>query len=147
MKIRYVERRDLDSIIELCKAHTEYEKAEYQEEGKKELLAKFFFGPHSEIKCIVVEIGEEIVGYATFFKQFSTWDATYYLYMGCLFLYEKARGKGIGRQIMDFIKAYAWSVDCSMIQWQTPVFNQRAINFYQKLDAESITKERFTWKI
>ncbi len=71
----------------------------------------------------------------------------YYLYLDCLYLSEKTRGKGIGAQIMNKIKVYAKSINCSEIQWQTPDFNKEAIDFYKKLGADSKTKERFNWKI
>jgi L-amino acid N-acyltransferase YncA len=46
--------------------------------------------------CLVVEWNHKLAGYASYTKQFSTWDAFYYIYMDCLFLTEKSRGFGIG---------------------------------------------------
>jgi len=147
MKIRFAEKKDLSSIIELCKAHAFYEKSNFNENNKKEQLSNHLFESESNLKCLVVESGIEIVGYATFFKQFSTWDAGYYIYLDCLFLKEKARGNGIGQQIMEVVKKYSKAADCSIIQWQTPDFNTKAIKFYSRLGAERKAKERFFWKI
>lgn len=147
MEIRFTKEEDLKSIIELFKAHTSYEKITFIEGNKVELLRKQLFNSKEGLKCIVVESVGEIVGYATFIKQFSTWDVDYYIYLDCLFLKESVRGKGIGKDVLEIIKKYAKSVNCSVIQWQTPIFNKRAIQFYSALGAESKSKERFTWKV
>ncbi|MGG1924374.1 GNAT family N-acetyltransferase [Chryseobacterium cucumeris] len=147
MKIRFAEEKDISSIIELCKAHAHYERNFFKEENKKEQLAKHLLDPDSHIKCLVAESDTEITGYATFFKQFSTWDAGYYMYVDCLFLKENARGNGTGKQIMELIKIHSKEEGCSMIQWQTPDFNTRAIKFYTLLGAERKNKKRFFWKV
>ncbi|WP_148639138.1 GNAT family N-acetyltransferase [Aquimarina longa] len=95
----------------------------------------------------MIEESKEIIGYTTFMKQFSTWDANFYIYLDCLFIKEKARGKGLGMFIMERVKEYAKSKNCKIIQWQTPDFNQKTINFYQKLGAVSKSKERFFWNV
>jgi len=56
---------------------------------------------------LVVEQESLIVGYATFMKQFSTWDTDFYIYLDCLFLKENTRGNGLGGLIMEKIKEYA----------------------------------------
>jgi len=147
MKIRFAEEKDLTSIIELCKAHAQYERSSFKEENKKELLSKYILNPDSNIKCLIAESDTEIIGYATFFKQFSTWDVGYYIYVDCLFLKDSARGKGTGKQIMELIRVFSKEEGCSVIQWQTPNFNTRAIKFYSQLGAERKSKERFFWKV
>lgn len=147
MKIRFAEEKDLTSIIELCKAHAQYERSSFKEENKKELLSKHILNPDSNIKCLIAKSDTEIIGYATFFKQFSTWDVGYYIYVDCLFLKDSARGKGTGKQIMELIRVFSKEEGCSVIQWQTPNFNTRAIKFYSQLGAERKSKERFFWKV
>jgi GNAT superfamily N-acetyltransferase len=146
MTIRIVEKKDFEAIKKLVKAHAKFEKASALSDNNLDKLSNYIFST-DVVKCLVVELNNEIVGYATFMKQFSTWDANYYIYLDCLYLSEKTRGKGIGTQIMDKIRVYAKSINCSEIQWQTPDFNKEAINFYKKLGADSKTKERFNWRI
>lgn len=133
--------------MSLCQAHARYEQADFGASPKLGLLGQYLFAPDAPLTCLLVESEGEVWGYATLMKQFSTWDATFYIYLDCLFLREGLRGKGLGKQLMNIIKKYAQSLGCSQVQWQTPVFNERAIQFYQKLGAESKTKERYTWEI
>ncbi len=147
MGIRFAEKKDISQIIDLCEEHAKYEQAYYKRKNKSELLSKFLFGQNPCLKCLVVEQKKMIIGYATFMKQFSTWDAVFYIYLDCLYLKENARGNGLGRIIMGKIKEYAKSQKCSIIQWQTPNFNKKAIDFYRKIGGVPKSKERFYLKI
>ena len=145
MKIRHAQKGDIEQIIELCEAHAKYEKATYDKRGKASLLSDYLFNQNDVLDCLVVVENSEIVGYATFMKQFSTWNTGYYLYLDCLFLKASIRGKGIGEKMMTKIYEIAIQKKCSWIEWQTPDFNDGAINFYNKIGASSKSKERFYW--
>lgn len=145
MVIRNVTKGDVPTIVDLCRAHAAYERADFDDKNKKAMLSKHLFHPDDTVKCIVVEFENEIAGYATYMKQFSTWDAEFYIYLDCLYLKEEYRGQGIGKQLMERIKQDAKVLNCKMIQWQTPDFNVKAIKFYQNLGAKSKSKERFFW--
>ena len=147
MEIRFAEKHDVRKIVKLCELHAIYEKEAFDATKKEESLLKHLFDSSNNIKCLVVENGNQIVGYATFMKQFSTWDANFYIYLDCLYFIESLRGKGMGTEVMNKIKEYAKSENCQITQWQTPSFNDKAITFYRKLGAQSKTKERFYWNI
>ena len=141
--IRFIKPRDLDGLVVLCQEHAEYEKSDYVSLGKKESLSKHLFAKDPTLYCLVLELDSQLIGYATFMKQFSTWDSAFYLYMDCLFLNELSRGLGLGELIMNRIKTEAVNLGCDLIQWQTPDFNTGAIRFYNRIGATSKTKERF----
>ena len=145
--IRYLQQKDLFELVDLCAQHAAYEKATYEPEGKAEALGKHLLSETSPASVLVVEETGKIIGYASYMKQFSTWDAAYYLHMDCLFLTKASRGKGIGQQLMETLKKEAKAMGCEMIQWQTPQFNERAIKFYDRLGAISKSKERYFWTV
>jgi len=147
MEIRFAQKKDINSIITLCELHAIYEKSTFNKTNKVSLLKKYLFDETNTLECLVVEKDQKIIGYATFMKQFSTWDASFYLYLDCLFFLDTARGKGLGTLLMNEIKKYAKRENCSHIQWQTPNFNTKAIHFYKKIGATSKPKERFFWKV
>lgn len=147
MKIRFAKKHDVNQLVKLCELHAYFENAAFDTFNKEESLLKYLFDYNNSIKCLVVENDNRIVGYATFMKQFSTWDASFYVYLDCLFFKEEVRGKGLGTKLMNKIKIYAKSENCKNIQWQTPDFNEKAITFYRKFGAESKTKERFNWSV
>ena len=147
MNIRFAKKKDLPQIVDLCKQHAEYEHAEYNKKDKEKLLYESVFGEFPAFKCLVVVRKNIIVGYATYMKQFSTWEASSYIYLDCLFLIEETRGQGLGTILMEKIKECAKIENCNRIQWQTPDFNKKAIRFYQKIGGISKTKERFCMNI
>lgn len=106
-KIRPAEPSDLNNIVELCTLHSIHEIAEYHSTGKAKKLGQYLFSKSPKIYCLVVEHDANLIGYATYMLQFSTWDARFYIYMDCLFLTEESRGLGIGEMLMDKIKIKA----------------------------------------
>ncbi|MFK7953829.1 MAG: N-acetyltransferase family protein [Ekhidna sp.] len=141
--IRFAKQSDLEDIVMLCEQHAHFEESDYDSSNKSENLDRHLFGKNPSLFCLVVQQEESIIGYATYMKQFSTWDAEFYIYMDCLFLNDESRGIGIGEELINRIKQEAQKFDCNHIQWQTPDFNTRAIKFYKRIGAVSKTKERF----
>ena len=147
LTIRSAVPEDLDELIRLCAEHAQFEHAEYDPSNKKALLSRSLFQDEDIVQCLIAEQGNRIIGYATFMKQFSTWDAGYYIYLDCLYFKEDARGHGAGREMMKRVKDYAVSQRCTLIQWQTPSSNAGAIAFYNKIGATSKGKKRFFWDV
>jgi ribosomal protein S18 acetylase RimI-like enzyme len=142
-RIRDAQPNDIAEIIRLCAEHAEFEQAQYSTEGKAEKLAAHLFSDAPDLFCLLVEsVDGEVLGYATFMREFSTWDAEFYLHMDCLYLRPHARNRGIGEALMRAIAAQAKQLHCSQMQWQTPAFNQRALQFYERLGAGAKEKIR-----
>lgn len=143
-QIRSAEKNDLEQIIVLCQAHARYEQANYNPINKKEQLARMLFCENPQLFCLVVSVENKLIGYTSFSKECSTWNAAYYVHMDCLYLDENYRGFGIGEALIHKIIQFAKSIEAHHIEWQTPVFNTRAIKFYNRIGASSKEKLRFT---
>ncbi len=141
--IRFATPADLSGMLNLIAAHAAYEKAEFNPEGVTDRLKEALFSAQPALYCLVVELESELIGYATYMKQYSTWDAGWYVYLDTLFMNEASRGRGIGEELMNHIKAESKKLGSSLIQWQTPDFNTRAIKFYHRIGATAKPKERF----
>lgn len=141
--IRFTKKEDINQLIDLCEAHAHYEQCEYDRTNKAKKLSNDLFAGNPKLFCLVVKKEEKLIGYATYMKQYSTWDADEYIYMDCLFMDESARGLGLGEQLVRRIQAEGKKLGCTLVQWQTPEFNVRAIKFYKRIGATSKDKERF----
>jgi len=141
--IRPLKEGEINDLIELCRAHAIFEEAEYDSKGKAEKLHHYIFGKEQVLICLVAELNEELVGYITFTKEFSTWAASYFYHMDCLYLNEHARNLGLGKKLMQAMVDMAKQNDIVQMQWQTPEFNQNAIDFYHHIGATSKPKQRF----
>jgi len=134
---------DLRQLLRLFGQHAAYEGASFKKEDKEKKLGELIFQT-KEIKCYVAIVNDQIVGYTTFFKQLSSWNAAWYTYMDCIFLKEEVRNMGIGPMLLNHVREFAIAEGCTSIEWQTPYFNKRAINFYTRIGAEGKEKVRFS---
>ena len=143
INIRPVEKNDLPRILHLCTLHAAYEKLPFELNGQVSRLSVDLFAKEPRLYCLVAENEGEVIAYATYMKQYATWEATDYLYLDCLFVLESYRSQRIGERLMDKVKQSAARLGCGHIQWQTPTFNEGAIKFYNRIGAHSKPKERF----
>ena len=63
------------------------------------------------------------------------------MHMDCLFLYPRARNKGIGRMLMQAIAKQGLQQGVNRMQWQTPSSNVDVVRFYDSLGP--IKKKKF----
>jgi ribosomal protein S18 acetylase RimI-like enzyme len=141
--IRRAKGNDQPSLFLMMQAHAKYEghQLEFLEKQQHRQLEAL------PVTIFVVTINDELVGYMSVIKQFSTWELDWYLYLDCLYLNESTRGLGVGLQLMEKLKGFAKKNMIKTIQWQTPEDNLLAIEFYQKLGATSRHKQRFSWAV
>ncbi|WP_218155223.1 GNAT family N-acetyltransferase [Chitinophaga sp. YR627] len=142
--IRPCHENDLDKLLDLCQLHADYEKAAYNPEGKKQRLKTALFSAAPQLNCLVADVAGDIIGYATYTFDFSTWDAARFIYLDCLYLEEAYRSYGIGQVLMEKVATIGKAENCINMQWQTPDFNERAIQFYKRIGGIGKDKVRFT---
>lgn len=141
--IRRIKEYELDQMIELCEEHAKFEKTEYSREGKLKKLHAHLWGNELVLICFVAVSKKELLGYITYTREFSTWSADYFFHMDCLYIKEKKRKLGIGRRLVNEMVKSADREGIKQIQWQTPIENLNAIEFYHHLGAYSKEKSRF----
>lgn len=140
--IRNCNELDLPELIELCAKHSAYEQAIYDTTGKEEKLKKAIF-TDKKLYCSVIESEHKLQGYFSYTFDFSTWEGENFLYLDCLYLEPEFRGQRIGDIVFQKLKEIAVNNDCANIQWQTPIFNESAIRFYNRIGGISKEKVRY----
>ncbi|MFB8238108.1 GNAT family N-acetyltransferase [Kitasatospora purpeofusca] len=142
--IRPATPADLPAIARLCAAHAAFEGAGPVPADLASRLELALFDPRPRAWCLVVDRGGELVGYASWSREFSTWQANDYVHLDCLFVTEPHRGEGWGRALLDAVKDAAAAHGAAEVQWQTPDWNADAIRFYHRAGAQGRPKVRFS---
>jgi GNAT superfamily N-acetyltransferase len=141
--IRAAVPADLPAVAELCAAHAAYEKAGPVPADLAVRLEPVLFATTPRAWCLVAERDGELIGYTTYSLEFSTWEATDYVHMDCLFIAEPHRGGGLGRRLLDTVRDAAGALGARQVQWQTPDWNADAIRFYDRAGASARSKMRY----
>lgn len=144
--VRHARPADMPYVARLVAEHAAYEQAPPLEPGLAQRISALLFGtPQPRLRCLVAEeFYGEVVGYATCAPEISTWEGRQYLHMDCLYLQAGHRGSGLGARLMEAVVAEARSLGIWEIQWQTPVWNDDAIGFYDHMGANGKPKLHYT---
>ncbi len=140
--LRPLTRAELDPLVELCAEHAAYERATYSPNGKRDALASYFFADPPRATCLLAATPNGLAGYTTWSREFSTWEACEYLHMDCLYLRPAWRGRGIGARMLQRLVADCAAAGLAHLEWQSPLWNQQALRFYQRQGATLTEKAR-----
>ncbi|MFE9425269.1 GNAT family N-acetyltransferase [Kitasatospora sp. NPDC006697] len=141
--IRPATPADLPALARLCAAHAEFERADPVPADLADRLGTALFAAAPRAWCLVVERAGELIGYASFSREFSTWQAADHLHLDCLFVTEPHRGGGWGGALLAAVRGSAADLGAAEVQWQTPEWNADAIRFYRRAGAVGRPKVRF----
>lgn len=137
----------LDELLQLCREHAAYERAEFREDGQVERWRVALSGPAPSLHAWMALDDGRPCGFMTVTTDFATWSARRFAYMDCLYLREPYRGRGVGRLFFDRLLEFARDERCEWVEWQTPVENELGIGFYEHMGARSKVKARFTYDV
>ncbi|TMI96929.1 MAG: GNAT family N-acetyltransferase [Bacteroidetes bacterium] len=79
--------------------------------------------------------GEQIHGFALYYIRYSTWKGQA-MYLEDILITNEMRGKGIGKLLFDRLIEEAREKKFNRIIWQVLDWNEPAIDFYKKYNAE-----------
>jgi len=89
-------------------------------------------------EVVLARKGEEVVGFALFFHNFSTFLGKPGIYLEDLYVRPQYRGSGCGAALLRHLARLAVERDCGRFEWSVLNWNQRAIDFYKSLGAEPL---------
>ena len=129
--VRPATREDIARVYELICELAEFENAREQVETTPAILERDGFGENPLYQLLVADDGGEVVGMALSYFRYSTWKSKR-LYLEDLIVTEKARGRGVGRALLEATIEAARQTHCSGLMWQVLDWNESAIKFYEK---------------
>jgi len=127
---------DVEPIFTLILALAEYEKLSYQVTGTVEQLRAHLFGERPYADAVVAEADHNIVGFALFFYNYSTFLTKPGIYLEDLFVLPDYRRRGIGTALLTYLAQKAIADGFGRLEWSVLDWNIPAISFYQRLGAD-----------
>ncbi len=123
-------------MVELIRELAVYEKLEHLMEISAGDLERDLFGENPVIRSIVAERESEVVGYAIFFRSYSTFLGKAGIWLEDLYVKQSERGGGIGKRLLQEVGKIARAEGAGRLEWSVLDWNDPAIGFYRKLGAD-----------
>jgi GNAT superfamily N-acetyltransferase len=96
-----------------------------------------FFDAYEPVHALVAEGGGELLGLTHYLLHRSTTAVEPLCYLQDLFTVEAARGKGVGRALINGVYDAARRAGCPRVYWQTHETNATAMRLYDKVAERS----------
>jgi GNAT superfamily N-acetyltransferase len=138
MTIRPAIKEDCPAMLDLIRELALYEKAPHEVTVDPKHFEESGFGENPVWRAFVVEdlsrSENPVVAFALYYIRYSTWKGQV-MYLEDILVTESMRGKGIGKMLMDRLIDEAKEKGFKRIAWQVLDWNEPAINFYKKFNA------------
>ena len=135
MTVRPIRPDDVPAVVAHVRELADYEKALHEARLTEEQLAGALFGDSPALFGHVALAGEDVVGVALWFLNFSTWRGTHGIYLEDLYVSPAHRGTGLGRELLRTLAAVCGERGYSRLEWSVLDWNAPSIEFYKAAGA------------
>ena len=133
--IRPATESDVSAILAFIRGLAKYERLENECFATETALRKTLFGPRAYAEVVFACVDGTPLGFALFFHNYSTFLAKPGIYLEDLFVNPEARGRGLGKRLLQWLAKTALERDCGRLEWSVLDWNEPSINFYKSLGA------------
>ncbi len=136
--IRPAEAHEAPLVLDFVRELAQYEHLEHVVVASEQDLHAALFGPRPYAEVVFACRDGQPVGFALFFHNFSTFLGRPGIYLEDLFVRPEARGKGIGKRLLQWLAGIAVARNCARLDWAVLDWNAPSIAFYRSLGAEPV---------
>ena len=130
---------DVPLVLQLIRELAEYERLADELVATEDGLREALFGARAVAEVVIAELDGAPVGYALFFRNFSTFLGRAGMYLEDIFVRPECRGRGIGAALLGHVAALAVERRCERLEWVVLGWNVSAIRFYENLGARPMS--------
>ena len=135
LTIRPAQPDDVAAIFGMIYELAVFEKLEHMVVANEAMLHEGLFSAKPSAEAIVGVADGEVVTFALFFHNFSTFLCRKGLYLEDLYVKQSCRGKGYGKQMLVALAKLAVERECGRFEWSVLDWNVNAIKFYESVGA------------
>lgn len=139
IRIRRAGPDDADVITALILELADYERLAHEAAPRVEALRRHLdaaSNPRCEAFLAEHELSGEVVGFALYFLNYSTFLTRWGLYLEDLYVKPDFRGRGAGFGLFKRVAQVAVEYGCQRLDFSVLRWNDLALDFYRKLGAE-----------
>ena len=140
LSIRFVTRQDYDQWLSLWDGYNAFygrkDDTALSEEITNLTWSRFFDG-YEPIHALVAERSGQLLGLVHYLFHRSSTSLTSNCYLQDLFTPEAARGKGVGRALIEEVYRHAERAGSAKVYWQTRETNATAMKLYDRVAQKS----------
>jgi GNAT superfamily N-acetyltransferase len=116
---------------ELWRGYCRFYQAQLPEEVTNRTW-KRILDPDAQVMCIVAEVDGEVLGFANCVVHENTWETQAVCYLEDLFVTPKARGRGIGAALLEWLRNAMRAEGWARLYWVTKAENTQARRLYDR---------------
>ena len=142
MPVRPATEHDLPEIAALIGELAVYEHLEDEVSFAVDDLRASLFGPDPAAQVTMAHDGDTVVGFALWFRTFSTFFGRPGIWLEDLFVRPEHRGRGHGLALLQHLRTLTdGRLEWAVLDWNTP-----SIEFYESLGARPVDGwTRYRW--
>jgi GNAT superfamily N-acetyltransferase len=126
---------DVPVVLSLIRELADYERSLDAVRATEAQLLAVLFGDAPAAYCHVAEFDGEVVGFALWFLNYSTWVGSHGIYLEDLYVRPSARGTGLGRALLMALVGIAHERRYGRVEWSVLNWNVDAQGFYRSIGA------------
>lgn len=133
-----VTRAEIPALLGLIRELAAFEKLEHEVEATPGSLEAALFGPQPAAGALFARCDGEIVGYAIYFFTFSSFIGRAGIWLEDVYVRPQFRKRGAGRKLIEAVAQIGAARNCGRFEWTALNWNERALEFYDKLGARKM---------
>ena len=137
---------DTEVILSLIRDLAAYEALSDDVVATEADIEDALFSNPPAAEALLARVDDEVVGFALFFHNYSTFLGRRGLYLEDLFIRPESRGRGYGRRLLVELARIAVERGCGRVEWSVLDWNELAQTSYRKVGARPMG-EWTVWRL
>lgn len=135
LEISPVEPAEFERLLPLIAAYQRFYEVEEVDERRNRAFFRRFLAPSEDGMLLGARVDGEFVGYACLYWHFTSLSAAETVLMNDLYVAEPARGRGVGRALIEASAAVGRERGAVQLEWATAPGNVTAQRLYDSTGA------------
>jgi len=130
--IRPAVEADAELILRFVRELAEFEREPHAVKATVEDFRRDGWGPNPVFEALIAELDGAPVGFALTFRNYSTWEGRFGLFVEDLYVTPEARGHGVGKRLLAEVARRAVAAGCKRVDLNVLNWNP-ARGFYETI--------------